>query len=135
MTTNLDFDVTGASGNVAQRSRQNLEDRAARDLLFQGAEGRVTSAENYLESSRRNRQMNEAGAYADAAKMLVRKVRQKAWLPLVLQRSWASKRQGLELQAFRLLQIAYTLLKTLCLKRRWVWLKHAKALASTLKEK
>ena len=70
MTTNLDFNVAGASGNAAQRSRQNLEDRAARDLLFQGAEGRVTSAENYLESSRRNRQMNEAGAYADAAKLL-----------------------------------------------------------------
>ena len=54
----------------AQRARQFQEDTRYRNRLFAGAAGRVNAAENLVKSLEANRQMNEARAYSDAAKML-----------------------------------------------------------------
>ncbi len=57
-------------GFGGQRARQFQEDLKYRDRLFAGAAGRVNAAENLVRSLEANRQMNEAKAYSDAAKII-----------------------------------------------------------------
>jgi hypothetical protein len=69
MAKGLQFDVTSQPGVARQRILQQAEDDAARALLFQGAQGRVTASTNAAEAARRAASVRERGASMDAAKL------------------------------------------------------------------